>query len=89
MKINQTKTQVHLLYTFTGMMVTDEGMINCFELADDYAYVLRLPWSDYTVTFPWDAMRQLKPGDTVSVIYDCTHNSTPRLRWKAVDWYKL
>lgn len=89
MKIDQTNSQVHLLYTYTGGAVINDVVYNCFKLADDYALVLRLPWSDYTLTFPWDATRPLKPGDTVSVIYVRTHSTTPKLMWKPVGWYAI
>ena len=47
MKIDPTKTLVHVLYTYNG---TQDGMY-CFTLVDDWALVLELPWTDYTVEF--------------------------------------
>lgn len=90
MKTDPTKTQMHILYRYTGIAQGSAGeMTICFELNDDFALVLRLPWSDYTVTFPWDPNRPLTVGDTVSVVYERTHNTTARLSWKPVDWYQL
>lgn len=89
MKIDQTKTLVMLLYRYTGTAVTDGEVQSCFVLVDDWALALRLPWSDYTVTFPWDATRPLAVGDRVSVVYRYTHCTTPRLMWQPVQWYVI
>ena len=79
MKTDPTKTQMHILYRYTGIAQGSAGeMIICFELTDDFA-----------VTFPWDPNRPLTVGDTVSVVYERTHNTTARLSWKPVDWYQL
>lgn len=85
MKIDPTKTLVHVLYTYNG---TQDGMY-CFTLVDDWALVLELPWTDYTVEFPIDPLRPLQVGDTVSVIYAKTHQASPRLSRKPTQWYAM
>ena len=85
MKIDSTKTLVHVLYTYNG---TQDGMY-CFTLTDDWALVLGLPWPDYTVEFPIDPTRPLGVGDMVSVIYAKTHQATPRLSRKPTGWYVI
>lgn len=85
MKIDPTKTLVHVLYTYNG---TQDGMY-CFTLMDDWALVLGLPWTDYTVEFPIDPLRPLQVGDTVSVVYAKTHQATPRLSRKPTGWYVM
>lgn len=89
MKIDRTKTLMHLLYTYTGTVVIDDEVLSCFRLNDDFAFVLELPWSSYTVTFPHDMTRPLTVGDTVSIVYRRTHDTTPRLRWTPVEWYAI
>ncbi len=78
-------TQVHLFYKFTGVRNGNY----CFSCVDDYALTLELPWCDYALEFMADPLRPLVVGDMVSVVYERTNRTSPRLQWRPAEWYKM